>query len=119
MFKKPEMQYLREFVTTVESNREKYPSVMGDKQYNEYIQSISDSSDKDISLTAGYIEAISRGQDTSSDDFRKPILQVVARDTFQQRSRIDKGETDVDGYTQITQLQLCDAGLKKIRFQLK
>jgi len=66
VFKKPEMQYLREFVTTVESNREKYPKVMGDKQYNEYIQSISDSSDKDISLTAGYIEAISRGQDTSS-----------------------------------------------------
>ena len=65
VFKKPEMQYLREFVTTVESNREKYPKVMGDKQYNEYIQSISDSSDKDISLTAGYIEAISRGQDAS------------------------------------------------------
>ena len=107
-YKKPEMRYLREFVTAVESNREKYPRVMGDKVYNEYIQAISDCSENDVNLTAGYIKAISRGQDTSSHDFDKPILQVVARDTFQQRARIDRGETDVDGHTQITQLQLCD-----------
>ena len=81
---------------------------MGDRLYNEYIQSTRDCSNNDVNLTAGYIDAISRGQDTSSANFSERILQVVARDTFQQHARIDRGDTDVDNYTQNTQLQLCD-----------
>ncbi|KAL3777304.1 hypothetical protein HJC23_008906 [Cyclotella cryptica] len=108
IFKRPEMQYLREFVAAVENNRDVFPRVMGDMLYNEYIQSTRDCSDNDINLTAGYIDALSRGQDTSSAYFNKLILQVVARDTFQQHARINRGDNDVDGYTQITQLQLCD-----------
>jgi hypothetical protein len=108
IFKKPEMQYLEEFITAVENNGDTYPRVMGDRLYNKYIQSTRDCSNNDINLTAGYIDAISHGQDASSANFSERILQVVARDTFQQHARIDRGDTDVDGYTQITQLQLCD-----------
>jgi hypothetical protein len=34
-FKDPEFRFVREFVTIVENHRDKYPPVMGDKQYND------------------------------------------------------------------------------------
>lgn len=110
-FKDPEFRFVREFVTIVENHRDKYPPVMGDKQYNEYIQAVTDGMPNNnktaIKLTSGYVLAVSRAEDTSLLP-GKPILQIAARDTFHQRVNVDRGKSKVEGTTQITQFQLCD-----------
>ncbi|KAL3773817.1 hypothetical protein ACHAWO_006921 [Cyclotella atomus] len=101
-----DFRYLREFITTVEQNCDKYPRVMGDECYDEYIKAIG-TIEAPLALSKGYIKALSRAKDTSLVA-GTPTIQIVARDTFYQRVGIKRAEKKLEGHTQITQLKLCD-----------
>jgi hypothetical protein len=79
-FKDPEFRFVREVVTIVENHRDKYPHVMGYKQYNEYIQAVTDDTSNNnkmaVKLTSGYVLAVSRAEDTSLFP-GKPILHKL------------------------------------------
>ena len=105
IMKRPEFDYLRQFVATVIHNLDKFQFDVGDDRGT---VTLGDK-EKNSKLTIGYIDRVARRQDTSSLA-KEPILQVVERETkYRNNVNVTKDNSGSCAVQmQFTHLILCD-----------
>lgn len=101
------LRYLRNFCNTIASNRDKFPSLMGDEEMPVRAGDDEDEGDT-VALTEGYIAALAAGKDTS-EEMPSPILAVLSRQTgFHDVLRQENESSKTHQKVKLTHLTLVD-----------